>query len=242
MASQEDPDLRSAVLASDLTVPDGQPLAWAMDLLGHSLPSRLYGPDLFVYTAASAPPALARASTSTAGARRRSSGCAPDCHARYPGLQLAGVEFAPFRELSDEEAGETADRINASGADVVWVGLGVPLQEKWMARMRERPGVGAAFDFHAAIKKQAPDGLQRLGLEWAFRLTQEPRRLWRRLRALQFALRHLVSTASAPASCGGAAASTGLGDTSGRSCRNGGESESGRRGRGWRSLSVKRKA
>ena len=69
---------------------------------------------------------------------------------------------------------------------MIWVGLGVPLQEKWMAAMRDRldapvlVGVGAAFDFHAGLKRQAPDSLQRLGLEWAFRLVQEPRRLWRR--------------------------------------------------------------
>jgi N-acetylglucosaminyldiphosphoundecaprenol N-acetyl-beta-D-mannosaminyltransferase len=106
--------------------------------------------------------------------------------ARYPGLQLAGAAEAPFRALTDEEADRTAAAINASGADVVWVGLGVPLQEKWMAAMRERleapvlVGVGAAFDFHAGLKRQAPDLLQRAGLEWAFRLSQEPRRLWRR--------------------------------------------------------------
>jgi N-acetylglucosaminyldiphosphoundecaprenol N-acetyl-beta-D-mannosaminyltransferase len=105
---------------------------------------------------------------------------------RYPGLRLAGIRHAPFRALSDEEADAIAAELNASGADVIWVGLGVPLQEKWMAAMRERldapvlVGVGAAFDFHAGVKRQAPDGLQRLGLEWAFRLAQEPRRLWRR--------------------------------------------------------------
>ena len=185
MASQEDAELRAAVLASDLTVPDGQPLVWAMNLLGHSLPSRVYGPDLFS-TPAPAPPRPARASTSTAGARSRCERLRTELPRRYPGLQLVGVQHAPFRELTDEEAAETAATINASGADVVWVGLGVPLQEKWMARMRERleapvlVGVGAAFDFHAGVKKQAPDGLQRLGLEWAFRLSQEPRRLWRR--------------------------------------------------------------
>ena len=105
---------------------------------------------------------------------------------RYPGLRLAGVRHAPFRELSNDEAAEIAAELNASGAEVIWVGLGVPLQEKWMSAMRERldapvlVGVGAAFDFHAGLKRQAPDGLQRLGLEWAFRLVQEPRRLWRR--------------------------------------------------------------
>ena len=185
MASQEDPALREAVLASDLTVPDGMPLVWAMNLLGHSLPSRVYGPDLMLHACVRAAETGAR--FYLYGGREESlnrlRGELPE---RYPGLRLAGVEHAPFRDLTDEEAAETAERINASGADVVWVGLGVPLQEKWMARMRpllDAPvlvGVGAAFDFHAGIKKQAPDGMQRLGLEWAFRLSQEPRRLWRR--------------------------------------------------------------
>jgi N-acetylglucosaminyldiphosphoundecaprenol N-acetyl-beta-D-mannosaminyltransferase len=185
MASQEDPELRAAVLASDLTVPDGQPLVWAMNLLGHSLPSRVYGPDLMHHACVRAAETGAR--FYLYGGRAESLlQLRTELPQTYPGLQVVGAEHAPFRELSDEEAAETAATINASGADVVWVGLGVPLQEKWMARMRERldapvlVGVGAAFDFHAGVKKQAPDGLQRLGLEWAFRLSQEPRRLWRR--------------------------------------------------------------
>jgi N-acetylglucosaminyldiphosphoundecaprenol N-acetyl-beta-D-mannosaminyltransferase len=185
MASQEDPELREAVLASDLTVPDGMPLVWAMNLLGHSLPSRVYGPDLMHHACVRA--AATGARFYLYGGREESlERLRHDLPERYPGLQLAGVETAPFRELTDEEAIATAARINASGADVVWVGLGVPLQEKWMAKLRPLldaavlVGVGAAFDFHAGIKKQAPDGLQRLGLEWAFRLSQEPRRLWRR--------------------------------------------------------------
>jgi N-acetylglucosaminyldiphosphoundecaprenol N-acetyl-beta-D-mannosaminyltransferase len=185
MASQEDPELRQAVLASDLTVPDGQPLVWAMNMLGHSLPSRVYGPDLFMYACRRAAETGAR--FYLYGGREESlERLRTELPRRYPGLRLAGVQSAPFRELTDEEAAEAAATINAAEADVVWVGLGVPLQEKWMARMRERLdapvliGVGAAFDFHAGIKKQAPDGLQRLGLEWAFRLWHEPRRLWRR--------------------------------------------------------------
>src|SRR5215217_4867090 len=93
-----------------------------------------------------------------------------------------------------------ADGINRSGADVVWVGIGVPKQEKWMARMRERldapmlVGVGAAFDFHAGLVPQAPDALQRMGLEWLFRLVQEPRRLWRRY--LRYNPRFVVGFAS----------------------------------------------
>ena len=105
---------------------------------------------------------------------------------RHPGLKIVGGHCPPFRQLTDAEEDAVAAEINRSGADVVWVGIGVPKQEKWMARMRDRldapvlVGVGAAFDFHAGIVPQAPDGLQRLGLEWAFRLSQEPRRLWRR--------------------------------------------------------------
>jgi len=102
------------------------------------------------------------------------------------GYRLGTGAALPPLLLDDDEATAIAAELNASGADVIWVGLGVPLQEKWMAAMRGRLdaavliGVGAAFDFHAGLKRQAPDGLQRLGLEWAFRLAQEPRRLWRR--------------------------------------------------------------
>ena len=185
MAFQEDPELRAAVLGSDLTVPDGQPLVWAMNLLGHSLPSRVYGPDLMKKACERG----ARTDTRFylyGGRAEALADLRERLPARYPGLQVVGAAEAPFRPLTPDEAEETAVEINASGADVVWVGLGVPLQEKWMAEMRERleapvlVGVGAAFDFHAGLKRQAPNWLQRLGLEWAFRLTQEPRRLWRR--------------------------------------------------------------
>jgi N-acetylglucosaminyldiphosphoundecaprenol N-acetyl-beta-D-mannosaminyltransferase len=185
MAFQEDAQLRAAVLNSNLTVPDGQPLVWAMNLLGHNLPSRVYGPDLMER-------AMERAASTGLrmflyGGRQESlERLQAELPRRYPGLQLAGVRHAPFRELDDDEADAMAAELNASDADVIWVGLGVPLQEKWMASMRDRleapvlVGVGAAFDFHAGVKRQAPDLVQRLGLEWAFRLAQEPRRLWRR--------------------------------------------------------------
>jgi N-acetylglucosaminyldiphosphoundecaprenol N-acetyl-beta-D-mannosaminyltransferase len=105
---------------------------------------------------------------------------------RYPGLKIVGGFSPPFRTLTEAEEEAIAAEIDASRADVVWVGIGVPKQEKWMARMRERLqapvliGVGAAFDFHAETIAQAPSMLQRAGLEWAFRLATEPRRLWRR--------------------------------------------------------------
>jgi N-acetylglucosaminyldiphosphoundecaprenol N-acetyl-beta-D-mannosaminyltransferase len=106
--------------------------------------------------------------------------------ARFPGLIVAGSLSPPFRDLSVTELEADAETINGSGADLVWVGLGTPKQERWAAAMRGRlrakvlVTVGAAFDFHTGRLRQAPRSLQRAGLEWAYRLVQEPRRLWRR--------------------------------------------------------------
>jgi N-acetylglucosaminyldiphosphoundecaprenol N-acetyl-beta-D-mannosaminyltransferase len=105
---------------------------------------------------------------------------------RYPGLKIVGGYSPPYRDLTDEEETWLVGEINRSKADVVWVGTGQPKQEKWMAHMRAKldaplmVGVGAAFDFHAGLVPQAPAWMQALGLEWTFRLAQEPRRLWRR--------------------------------------------------------------
>jgi N-acetylglucosaminyldiphosphoundecaprenol N-acetyl-beta-D-mannosaminyltransferase len=104
----------------------------------------------------------------------------------YPGLKIVGGYSPPFRDLTEEEEDAIVDEINGTKADVVWVGVGAPKQEKWMAAMRERldapvlVGVGAAFDFHAGLIPQAPNWMQAAGLEWAYRLTHEPRRLWKR--------------------------------------------------------------
>jgi N-acetylglucosaminyldiphosphoundecaprenol N-acetyl-beta-D-mannosaminyltransferase len=186
MACREDDELRAAVLGSDLTVPDGQPLVWALNALGHDLPDRVYGPELMDRAAARAARSGQRwylyggRDAAALDRLRRRLG------ARHPGLSVAGGHAPPFRPpTADEDAAVAAD-INRSGADVVWVGIGVPKQEKWMARMRDRldapvlVGVGAAFDFHAGLVPQAPPAMQRLGLEWLYRLRQEPRRLWRR--------------------------------------------------------------
>jgi N-acetylglucosaminyldiphosphoundecaprenol N-acetyl-beta-D-mannosaminyltransferase len=186
MACREDAELRAAVLGATFTVPDGQPLVWALNALGHPLGDRVYGPEL-----------MRRACARAAGSGQRFylyggrnhgalAELARRLRLRHPGLKIVGGHCPPFRALTDAEEQAIADDINRSKADVVWVGIGVPKQEKWMARMRDRLdapvliGVGAAFDFHAGLVPQAPDGLQRLGLEWAFRLVQEPRRLWRR--------------------------------------------------------------
>jgi N-acetylglucosaminyldiphosphoundecaprenol N-acetyl-beta-D-mannosaminyltransferase len=186
MAAQEDPELRSAVLGADFTVPDGKPLVWALRMLGHPLEDRVYGPDLMDR-------ACARAART--GRRFYLYGGRDDAalaelarvlRVRHPGLQIVGGYAPPFRSLTEQEEDAVAADIDRTGADVVWVGIGVPKQEKWMSRMRDRlnapvlVGVGAAFDFHAGLIPQAPSSLQRYGMEWAFRLRQEPRRLWRR--------------------------------------------------------------
>jgi N-acetylglucosaminyldiphosphoundecaprenol N-acetyl-beta-D-mannosaminyltransferase len=186
VACQEDPELRSAVLGADLTVPDGQPLVWALRMLGHPLESRVYGPDLM--EAACARAAATGKRFYLYGGRNPGAlaQLARQLRLRYPGLKIVGGHAPPFRPLTPAEEDRVAAEINRSRADVVWVGIGVPKQEKWMARMRERLdapvliGVGAAFDFHAGLIPQAPAWLQRHGMEWAFRLAHEPRRLWRR--------------------------------------------------------------
>src|SRR5579859_3913960 len=186
MASHEDPALRAALRGSSLNVPDGQPLVWALNALGHSLRGRVYGPELMARACARAVENGQR--FYLYGGRNQGAlfQLALNLRQRYPGIKIVGGYSPPHRPLTGEEREAIVDEINHSRADVVWVGIGVPKQEKWMAEMRpllEAPvlvGVGAAFDFHAGLVLQAPNWIQGAGLEWAFRLMHEPRRLWRR--------------------------------------------------------------
>ena len=186
MVAQEDEPTREAVDDMTLVVPDGQPLVWALKALGHTDATRVYGPDLMEkYCERSA----------TTGTRMylyggRNQGAlvelALKLRRRFPGLQIVGGCSPPYRPLTDEERDWVVEDVNRSKADVVWVGTGQPKQEIWMHEMREQLdapmliGVGAAFDFHAGLVPQAPPFMQDVGLEWMFRLAQEPRRLWRR--------------------------------------------------------------
>lgn len=186
VASQDDAELRAAVLGSSFTVPDGQPLVWALNLLGSRLEDRVYGPELMDRACARAASTGQRFYLYGGRDQEALARLARKLRLRHPGLTIVGGYSPPFRELTDAEQAEIAHDIDATGADVVWVGIGVPKQEKWMATMRpllRAPvliGVGAAFDFHSGLVPQAPARMQRLGLEWLFRLIQEPRRLWRR--------------------------------------------------------------
>jgi N-acetylglucosaminyldiphosphoundecaprenol N-acetyl-beta-D-mannosaminyltransferase len=186
MVAQEDAAAMQAVRGASLVVPDGQPLVWALHALGRPLPDRVYGPDLMLKHCERA--AANGTRIFLYGGRNQGALVQLTLNLRrqYPGLRVVGGCSPPFRDLDEDELDAIAQEINRTGADVVWVGIGVPKQEKWMAAMRDRldapvlVGVGAAFDFHAGLVPQAPSWMQSAGLEWAFRLAQEPRRLWRR--------------------------------------------------------------
>lgn len=186
MVAQEEPDTLAAVLGATLAVPDGQPLVWALHALGHPRATRVYGPDLMAGFCARA----ARSGTPIYLYGGRSPAALAELERRlrerFEGLRIVGGFSPPFRPLTAEEEQRAIEEINSSGAAVVWVGTGQPKQEKWMLQMRPHltapllVGVGAAFDFHAGLISQAPGWMQRNGLEWTYRLSREPRRLWRR--------------------------------------------------------------
>jgi N-acetylglucosaminyldiphosphoundecaprenol N-acetyl-beta-D-mannosaminyltransferase len=185
MESQRDPRIRDAHNRSGLTTPDGMPLVWAGRAAGARHVSRVYGPDLMLAACG-----LARARGYSSFFYGGRPGVADRLARRlrelYPGLKIAGTYTPPFRELSADEDEDVVRLISAARPDLVWVGLGAPKQELWMAAHAHRLdasvliGVGAAFNIHAGLIRQAPRWIQRSGLEWAFRLAQEPRRLWRR--------------------------------------------------------------
>ena len=181
--AHKEPEMKRALLGSTLVVPDGMPLVWAANLLGENLPQRVYGPELM---------------------RRYNQRCAAQGHRvwlyggrdqghlvqlalrlrqRHDGIKIVGGYAPPFRSLTGEEEDALAEQINQARPDVLWVGIGVPKQEKWMAHMRDKLdvpvmcAVGAAFDFHAGRISQAPSWMQDRGLEWTYRIAQEPRRL-----------------------------------------------------------------
>ena len=185
MQAYERPEVRAALAGAEWVTPDGVPVAWSLRRLGAHNVGRVYGPDLLL--------ALTEISAAR-GYRQYYLGGAPGVaealgatlRGRYPGLPIAGTFAPPFRELTDEDELAMLQKINSSGAQIVWIGLGSPKQDLWMARYRPRlaapllVGVGAAFDFMTGRQHQAPKWMQRSGLEWLFRLAASPRRLWRR--------------------------------------------------------------
>lgn len=184
VTGRRDIEFRRAVAEADTAAPDGMPVAWLMRKRGVLLQERIDGPGLMWRYAQQAaldgtPVFLYGATTETLeklSQRLRYS---------YPGLVIAGEYSPPFRALTVEEENNVVDMITLSKARVVFVGLGCPRQEIWMAKICERIpavliGVGAAFDYHAGVLQRAPTWMQKRGLEWVYRLAAEPKRLWRR--------------------------------------------------------------
>ena len=182
---QRDPRLRTIHEQAALVTPDGMPMVWLGKRAGFDHIDRVYGPDLMLAVCAVSEERGYR--HFLYGGGEGVVGLLRDrLERRFDGLAIVGANTPPFRPLTSAERRAAAAEINASGADIVWVGLGSPKQEHWMAEMapllpgKVLIGVGAAFDFHAGLKRQAPRWIQRSGMEWAFRLATEPRRLWRR--------------------------------------------------------------
>lgn len=185
MESQRDDDLRRIHNRAGLVTPDGMPLVWLSRLNGQARVKRVYGPDLML--------AVCEESIQFGwrhffygGAEGVADRLVCSLKQKFPDLTVAGTWTPPFRPLTTDEDAEVTRLINDSRPDIVWVGISTPKQERWMADHLLRLsapvliGVGAAFDFHAGLKRQAPRWMQRAGLEWLFRLGSEPRRLWKR--------------------------------------------------------------
>lgn len=185
MECQNDPELSRIHNDSGLTVPDGMPMVWLGRWAGATGMERVCGPDLMLELCELA---------AQRGWSNFFYGGAPGTPERlswhlvemYPGLRIAGTYSPPFRALESSEKEDLVALINDAAPDLIWVGLSTPKQERWMAEFRSRLsapvllGVGAAFDLHAGLTTRAPVWMQRTGLEWFYRLIQEPRRLWRR--------------------------------------------------------------
>jgi N-acetylglucosaminyldiphosphoundecaprenol N-acetyl-beta-D-mannosaminyltransferase len=184
MEAFDDPGFRQIVNTADRVTPDGVPLVTALRMLGIPLAKRVYGPALTLAVCQRAeelglPVGFYGGTPEVVDVLTRK------LSARFPKLEIPFAFAPPFRPLSEVEDAAVVDAIRAAGVAILFVGLGCPKQERWMAAHREllrctMVGVGAAFDFIAGAKRQAPRCMQRAGLEWLFRLLAEPRRLWRR--------------------------------------------------------------
>ena len=197
--SYEDPEYRKVQNSAYVALPDGSPLSYVERIRGHKEARRVAGPDFMAE--------MWKATEHTEvkhyfyGSTQTTIDSLKEClEVKYPGLKIAGMESPPFRALTPKEDEEVIRRINESGADILWVGLGAPKQEKWMYDHKDKihavmMGVGAGFDFHAGIAKRAPMWMQTHYLEWLYRLVQDPKRLWKRyvntnLRFLYLLLRY----------------------------------------------------
>jgi N-acetylglucosaminyldiphosphoundecaprenol N-acetyl-beta-D-mannosaminyltransferase len=185
MLAQKDAAFRRILNEAFLCTPDGMPMVWMGRLSGHREMGRVYGPDLMLKVCAWSEKNPCRhffyGGTSGVAEELRDK-----LTARFPKLQIVGCYTPPFRPLNAEEEKGLQEMVRVAKADIMWVGLSTPKQEKFMAEFLPKLdvtlmiGVGAAFDFHAGRVRQAPRWMQRSGLEWLFRMACEPRRLGKR--------------------------------------------------------------
>lgn len=185
VVGSQDPGMREILNEFEVVAPDGMPVRFALNVLYKTqLPDRVCGPEFMLRV-------CERAATDGIGVYLYGShphvveNLCSNLKRQFPSLQVLGCESPPFRPLTQEEDKAMVERINSSGARIVFLGLGCPLQEKFAYEHKGKIKavqicVGAAFDFHSGTKKMAPKWMQRNGLEWLFRLLAEPRRLWRR--------------------------------------------------------------
>jgi N-acetylglucosaminyldiphosphoundecaprenol N-acetyl-beta-D-mannosaminyltransferase len=184
MEAYDHPSFRAMVNECDLVTPDGMPLVWSLRWQGIRNASRVYGPDLTPYVLKAAEEQGVPVGF-FGGSREVLTLLLKRVTADFPLLRIVYRESPPFRTLTKEEDEQVVQSIQESGARILFVGLGCPKQERWIAEHRKRVpavmlGVGAAFDFLAGCKPQAPHWMQSAGLEWVFRFVTEPRRLWKR--------------------------------------------------------------
>lgn len=182
MESYDSPEFQEIVSTADLVTPDGMPLVWALRVMGEKEATHVRGSDLMMHVMERAvkedlPVGLYGGTTDSLEAFGRL------LEERFPGARVACKISPPFRQLSPQEQADFARQISDSGTRILFVGIGCPKQERWMASHRGllpavMLGVGAAFDFHTGRVRQAPRWMQAAGLEWLFRLIMEPRRLW----------------------------------------------------------------
>lgn len=185
MLCRRDEQMRRATATAGLTLPDGVGVILAAELLGYGRQHRVTGPALML-DVCDRGRAHGYRHFFYGGAEGVADELARRLTEQFPGLQVAGTYCPPFRQLSQDEDQAVVDHVSAARADIVWVGLGAPKQEKWMREHVGRIdapvmiGVGAAFDFHSGNVAWAPRWVRKFGVEWAYRLAMEPRRMWRR--------------------------------------------------------------
>ena len=181
MEGHDKPEYRAKLNSLDMVNPDGMPVVWALRVLGHRDATRVYGPDATVHLLTAAQKQGIPVGF-YGGSEETLAKLVTEVKKNYSGINIAYAVSPPFRKLTAEEDDQIVKDINASGARFIFVGLGCPKQEEWMVSHRDRIpavllAVGAAFDFLAGTKPQAPRWMMRNGLEWVFRLASEPRRL-----------------------------------------------------------------